>query len=217
MRIAECFINIASILHDQEFLEDALDRYRIAIRILASTTNNRTSLMVAQAENMCGNILRRKGELDDALKAYEKALLIYEAHCPFSLHVADTKVFMAIALIESKKYCLANAHLLQSQSILSRAEYEQNSIRLLNCKYYIAIIALENKRYQEALVYANFIIEHKPMYKFALLLKAKVLKVMGRINQAQRVCKRLIEIDGNHQDAHELLDGCNLLQKVYHQ
>ena len=73
---------------------------------------------------------------------------------------------------------------------------------LIECKYQLGLLLLEECRFEEALPFANYIIEHLRSYKFAYHLKARALVGLKRLDETLNVYDDVIILAPNFSDAH---------------
>merc|ERR1712038_2057200 len=123
-----------------------------------------------------------------------QALVIRQQHAPNSLDVAISHLSIAkLFLQQQQEFDSALNHLTASHAILTKDEYKssfaKNHIDVIECKYELGNVALAQKKWTDAINYANYILENSPKYKFAYLLKAKALMEIDELDDAKQVCE----------------------------
>jgi tetratricopeptide (TPR) repeat protein len=64
------------------------------------------------------------------------------------------------------------------------------------------LLFIEERRFHEALPYANYIIYHLSNYKPAYNLKAQALTGLGKLTEALDIYKKVLSLAPNYSDAH---------------
>jgi tetratricopeptide (TPR) repeat protein len=147
-------------------------------------------------------VLDQQGNLEDALEQYRRALEIQEEKAPKKLNVASSYMFVAKVYKEKGQLTESLRYLEQSHSIFASQSIVAWHPSLIQCKFELCLLFVEERRFHEALPYANYIIHHLSNYKWAYNLKARALTGLGKLTEALDIYKKVLSLAPNDSDAH---------------
>ena len=138
------------------------------------------------------------------MEQYHRAMAIQEVK---ALNLVDLAIsYKTIgSVLKGKGYLEgARAYLEQSHAILTGEEVSIVAWHpsMIDCKYHLGLLHLEEGRFEEAFPFANYIIQHLRQYKFAYHLKARALVELERLDESLGVYDEVIVLAPNYGDAH---------------
>ena len=174
----------------------------LELRKLQDAELERRDKLLGRVNVSRGIALRDLGRVDDALAAFDEAILLRPTYISAYrnrgwLHTHQDRLNLARADYERGLKLLPDDTWLTDA--LKSLEYPDVSIRT---QIKVANELRDRKRYQLALDVYNNALEKKPDYVFALLNRGWLHQLQNKLDEALVDYERAVELDNDHVDAH---------------
>jgi tetratricopeptide (TPR) repeat protein len=156
------------------------------------------------------------------LEQFRRAWEIQDEKAPNSLAIAASYCNIAAVYRKEGQSAMSLSYFERSHSILESQLIVAWHPSLIQCKYELGVLLVEECRFHEALAYATYIIDHLSNYKWAYDLKARALIGLGNLSEALEIYDEVVLLAPNYSDAHigrlnvilKLVNGASEAQKL---